>query len=326
MRGRNLFLGVSGVCALLGSALASAQSTVRFSEIHYDNAGTDAGEAIEISGPAGLDVTGWQVLLYNGSNGAVYDTKTLSGAFPATCDTRGVLVINYPANGIQNGSPDAMALVDAAGAVIEYLSYEGPMAAVGGPANGLTSVDIGAFENGTGPLGESLARNSDGAWNTSAAATFGTCNDNGGTTPPAVVATVSVVPAAATLTVGGTLSPNATAFDASNQPVSATFSWSSSAPSIAVVSSSGVITALGEGDAVISATSANGVAGSMTVHVALVTTPPADLRISEIHYDNAGTDAGEAIEIEGPAGADPGEAEEAFDLDPVVDADQRGMP
>jgi hypothetical protein len=62
----------------------------------------DAGEAIEISGPAGTDVTGWQVVLYNGTGGASYDTKTLSGAFPVTCTTRGVIVINYPTNGIQN--------------------------------------------------------------------------------------------------------------------------------------------------------------------------------------------------------------------------------
>src|SRR5215475_1846861 len=68
---------------------------VRFAEIHYDNVGTDTGEAIEVSGPAGMDVTGWQVILYNGNGGASYDTKTLSGAFPATCGTRGVMVITY---------------------------------------------------------------------------------------------------------------------------------------------------------------------------------------------------------------------------------------
>ena len=33
----------------------------RFSEIHYDNTGADVGEAIEISGPAGTDVTGWKI-------------------------------------------------------------------------------------------------------------------------------------------------------------------------------------------------------------------------------------------------------------------------
>ena len=300
-----MFLGVLGVCALFASALAGAQDAVRFSEIHYDNVGTDAAEAIEVSGPAGLDVTGWQVLLYNGSNGALYDTKTLSGPIPASCSSRGVVVINYPANGIQNGSPDAMALVNAGGAVIEYLSYEGTMAAVGGAADGLTSMDIGVQEPGTGPVGESLARQADGSWNSSAAATFGACNDDGDTTPPAAVATVSVAPASATVNVGATLSLAASAFDAGSQPIAnVAFTWSSSAGGIATVSASGVATGVAEGDAVITATAPNGVAGSMNLHVNPVTTPPSAVHVSEIHYDNAGTDVGEAIEIEGPVGTD----------------------
>ena len=122
----------------------SALPDIRFAELHYDNTGTDAGEAIEVSGPAGADVTGWQVVLYNGTGGASYNTQTLSGTIPATCGARGVLVINYPSNGIQNGSPDGMALIDAAGAVVEFLSYEGVFAATNGPALGLTSTDIGA--------------------------------------------------------------------------------------------------------------------------------------------------------------------------------------
>src|SRR5438046_1080259 len=69
----------------------SAPPDIRFAELHYDNTGTDVGEAIEVSGPAGVDVTGWQVVLYNGNGGASYDTKTLSGAFPATCSARGVM-------------------------------------------------------------------------------------------------------------------------------------------------------------------------------------------------------------------------------------------
>ena len=85
---------------------AVTMPAIRFAEIHYDNVGTDTGEAIEVSGPAGADVPGWQVVLYNGNGGASYDTKTLSGTIPATCGARGVLVINYPANGIQNGSLD----------------------------------------------------------------------------------------------------------------------------------------------------------------------------------------------------------------------------
>jgi hypothetical protein len=115
---------------------ALALPAVRISELHYDNTGTDVGEAIEVSGPAGTDLSGWTMVLYNGSGGAVYDTDPLPTPIPATCGDRGVVVLNYPTNGIQNGSPDGMALVDASGAVVELLSYEGTFTAVGGPANG----------------------------------------------------------------------------------------------------------------------------------------------------------------------------------------------
>src|SRR3990172_7939898 len=94
---------------------------VRISEIHYDNAGADAGEAVEISGPAGTDVTGWRLIPYNGNGGASYTpTVTFSGAIPATCGARGVLVGAIA--GLQNGAPDGIALVNAANQVIEFLS------------------------------------------------------------------------------------------------------------------------------------------------------------------------------------------------------------
>src|SRR5688572_4971428 len=80
---------------------AAAIPSVRISEIHYDNVGTDAGESIEISGPAGMDVTGYQIVLYNGNGGASYNTQTLTGTIPATCGARGVIVVTYPVNGIQ---------------------------------------------------------------------------------------------------------------------------------------------------------------------------------------------------------------------------------
>ncbi|MDP3910830.1 MAG: hypothetical protein Q8Q14_10620, partial [Gemmatimonadales bacterium] len=141
----------------LGFSIATLPS-VRISEIHYDNTGTDAGEAIEVSGPAGTNLTGWTIVLYNGATGAVYDTDALPTLIPATCGDRGVVVLNYPVNGIQNGAPDGIALVDGGGAVVEFLSYEGTFAAVGGPADGLTSTDIGVAQGSATPLGSSLER------------------------------------------------------------------------------------------------------------------------------------------------------------------------
>lgn len=164
---------------------------VRISEIHYDNTGTDADERIEISGPAGTSVEGWKVYLYNGSGGVVYEspapTKTLTGVIPATCDTRGVIVLDYPINGIQNGAPDGIALVDASGHVVEFLSYEGSFTATNGPASGLTSTDIGASQGGSEPLGSSLQRSGSNVWTaTLGTNTFGACNDADETPPPPV--------------------------------------------------------------------------------------------------------------------------------------------
>jgi DNA/RNA endonuclease G (NUC1) len=277
---------------------------VRFAEIHYDNTGTDVGEAIEVSGPAGMDVTGWQVVLYNGTGGAAYGTTPpLSGAFPATCTTRGVMVINYPSNGIQNGSPDGMALVDAGGTVVEFLSYEGTFAATNGPALGLTSTDIGVAELGTEPAGMSLQRNGGGTWSGPVASTFGACNDDQEQPPPAEVASVTVAPASLTVTQGGIGTFTAAALDAASQPVpGVTFTWSSSAPTVATVNANGVATAVAPGDATITATAPNGVAGSAALHVDAPNSGLPVTRFSEIHYDNVGTDVGEAIEIEGPAG------------------------
>lgn len=152
---------------------------VRISEIHYDNNGTDTGEAIEVAGPAGTDLTGWSVALYNGSTGEEYTTTALSGTLPATCGDMGVTVLNYPTNGIQNGSPDGIALVDASGAVVEFLSYEGDFEAAEGPAAGMTSTDVGVAESSSTPAGYSLQRTSASAWNAPAESSFGSCNEDG---------------------------------------------------------------------------------------------------------------------------------------------------
>ncbi|HZI61163.1 MAG TPA: hypothetical protein VFD62_10640, partial [Pyrinomonadaceae bacterium] len=160
---------------------AHAAISVFINEIHYDNTGTDAGEAIEVAGPAGTNLSGWSIVLYNGAGGAPYDTRLLSGTIPDQAGGFGTLHFTYPVNGIQNGSPDGIALVNGT-TVIQFLSYEGTFTAVGGPANGMLSVDIGVSENGSEPLGQSLRLTGTGqvyedfTWNAPAAATFGAIN------------------------------------------------------------------------------------------------------------------------------------------------------
>lgn len=136
-------------------------------EIHYDNASTDAGEAIEIAAPAGTNLTGWKLVLYSVSTGEtlgeVYNTRNLSGIVPDQDDGYGTLSFAYPVNGIQNGPTDGIALVDPDGNVVQFLSYEGSFTAADGPAAGLTSTDIGVSEGGSSPLGFSLQLTGSGA-------------------------------------------------------------------------------------------------------------------------------------------------------------------
>ena len=137
-------------------------TSVFINEIHYDNASTDSGEAIEIIGPAGTDLNGWTIVLYNGNNGTTYDTRALSGVLSDLGTGFGTFVLEYPSNGIQNGAPDGIALVNATGAVVQFLSYEGTFAAVGGPADGMTSTDIGVSETNSKVVGSSLQLIGDG--------------------------------------------------------------------------------------------------------------------------------------------------------------------
>ncbi|MDJ0737662.1 MAG: endonuclease/exonuclease/phosphatase family protein [Nostocaceae cyanobacterium] len=129
---------------------------VFINEFHYDNSGSDTGEFIEIAGSAGTDLTGWSLVLYNGSNNSVYNTQTLSSTIPDLGSGFGTVVVNYPTDGIQNGSPDGIALVDNNGSVVQFLSYEGSFTAIDGAAAGLTSIDIGVSESSSTPVGFSL--------------------------------------------------------------------------------------------------------------------------------------------------------------------------
>jgi predicted extracellular nuclease len=149
------FLIMALVLLLALSGIALAQSTPVFiNEIHYDNTGGDTDEAVEIAGSADTDLSGWSLVLYNGNGGTVYDTIPLSGLIPDQQDGFGTL--SFAASGLQNGSPDGLALVDAGNNVVQFLSYEGTFTAVGGPADGLTSADIGVAEPSDTPVGQSL--------------------------------------------------------------------------------------------------------------------------------------------------------------------------
>jgi len=190
-----LALPLSATTLLVGpaSAVPSPTPAVFVNETHYDNAGTDAGEFVEIANPTGRDLTGWSVVLYNGGSkpdaAIVDDTDPLAGTAPFQ-------VVQYASNGIQNGPPDGVALVDRTGALVQFLSYEGKLTAGSGPAAGRTSTDIGVRQT-EAPVGRSLQLTGSGAtygdfsWIDTATATPGKPNagqtfdgGTGGEQPP----------------------------------------------------------------------------------------------------------------------------------------------
>lgn len=183
---------LAAMAAIGVSASAEAATPVFINEIHYDNAGSDSGEAVEIAGPAGTNLSGWKIVPYNGSGGASYTPLcNLNGSIPN--QNNGFGSVSCAIAGLQNGAPDGIALVDAGNAVVQFLSYEGTFTASNGPANGMASVDIGVLESGSGAAGQSLQLKGSGshyqdfAWAAESAASFGNINAGqtfGGVTPP----------------------------------------------------------------------------------------------------------------------------------------------
>jgi len=211
---RSAALGAALACLAVVPALpaqAAPPTTPFLSEIHYDNDGVDTGEFVEVQLPAGTSSAGLSVVLYNGGTGAPYDTDAVPAA-TAPADAPAAVVVGYPANGLQNGAPDGVALVRGT-EVLEFLSYEGVMTATSGPAAGRTSTDIGVTEAGTEPVGQSLSRTYSPAtdalaWAGPATATRGTVNAAGSTTPPP--APVEVCDLAPTAEIGAVQGSGAT--------------------------------------------------------------------------------------------------------------------
>ncbi|GAA1533070.1 ExeM/NucH family extracellular endonuclease [Nocardioides humi] len=189
-------LAVSGLTAL-SAAPAHAVAGVFISEFHYDDStpgdSGGVGEFVEVTAPAGTDLTGWTVQLVNGSNNSVYRTDGFSATIADQADGWGTVVVGYPpttSGTVQNGSPDGIALIDAGGSVVEFISYEGEMTAMlGTPAVSVSSVDTLVSETNSTPGTDSLQRLVDGTWAGPAAHTRGVPNGYGDVTSQPLAAT-----------------------------------------------------------------------------------------------------------------------------------------
>jgi PKD repeat protein/endonuclease I len=370
-------------------------TVVWINEFHYDNDGTDTGELVEVCGTAGTSLAGWSVVGYNGSGGAVYLTVNLSGTLPNQLSGFGTASFAFA--GMQNGSPDGLALVNASGQVVQFLSYEGTFTAVGGAANGLVSTDIGVSQTGTSAVGWTLQLTGSGTtysaftWQPAAAGTPGLVNTGQafGSVPPPNVAPVAQAngPYAAltaqsiafssagstdsdgtitawswnfgdgatsttanpshayaaagsytaTLTVTDDdgaqhsdtapvtiTAPNVAPVAQANGPYSGTTGANIAFSSAGSSDSDGTINAwlwnFGDGQtstaanpthsyttagsytATLTVTDDDGAQHADTAPVTVTAPALANVWINEFHYDNAGTDSGELVELAGPAG------------------------
>ncbi len=116
-----------------------SQTGLSINEVDYDQPATDTAEFIELynSSLNAIDLGGYSIVLVNGNNTTPYDTIALPsqllnpGSYFVICGSMNFvpnsnLVLSVPSNIIQNGSPDAIAIVDnVSSAIIDVVSYEG---------------------------------------------------------------------------------------------------------------------------------------------------------------------------------------------------------
>ncbi len=111
------------------------------SEISYD--GNGSSDFVEIAVEAGTDMSGYSIYSYK-TNGKVDDGPLSLGSVQSSAEGKDVYVVD-DGQGLGNIKfHGAVALVDGEGNVVQFISFEGnTVTATEGPADGLTSTDIG---------------------------------------------------------------------------------------------------------------------------------------------------------------------------------------
>ena len=134
---------------------------VRLNEIHYDNAGADIAEFIEIRAETGLNIRSFSLEFYDGASGALYGDAVLLRALPVSSDG----VYDYYVIDAAGLADDigGVALVNGV-EVIDAIAYEGSFTASDGTASGVDFEDIGVAQDPNTALGQSLQRQEDGSW------------------------------------------------------------------------------------------------------------------------------------------------------------------
>ncbi|MGO4820742.1 MULTISPECIES: endonuclease [unclassified Flavobacterium] len=291
-----------------------ATSVVFMNEIHYDNNGADVGEGVEIAGTAGTDLTGWSIIPYNGNGGASYTpVGNLTGTIPNQSNGFGTVFVGI--SGLQNGAPDGLALVNNLGNVVQFLSYEGSFIATNGPANGMTSTDIGVSQTGTEAAGLSLqlvgtgTEYSNFTWQAATPSTYGTINSG-----QSFANTTVPLSAPANLTASNTTQTKtelsweaataAVSYEIYNGTTLATTTTATTYTVTGLTASTSYTFTVKAVDADDNTSEASNAVAVTTLSNSTTPAPAGSVFINEIHYDNAGSDIGEGVEIAGLAGTD----------------------
>ncbi len=160
------------------------QPNAWINEFHYDNPGTDVNEGVEvvIENADLYSLSDFAVSLYNGNGGGVYGSATLDQFTEGSTVNGFTFYYYYFSSGIQNG-PDGLALSYQDNLISgQFISYEGSFTATEGPADGVTSTDIGVQEPGDDgtslQLGGTGRLYGDFAWQSPLTATLGNININ----------------------------------------------------------------------------------------------------------------------------------------------------
>lgn len=142
-------------------------------EFDYDQPGTDSAEFIELYNSSSniIDLSGYSILFINGNGNSFYDTILLPSfnlnpnSFFVICGSYNFvpncnMILNVPSNIIQNGSPDALAIIaNGSSSIVDAVSYEGTVGApyyetAGVPAPSESDSSLSNFQG--------LSRNPDG--------------------------------------------------------------------------------------------------------------------------------------------------------------------
>ncbi len=275
-------------CSCAGTTVGSCSIGAYISEFAYDCDTGDANEVIEVAVPNSYtgSLADLQVDLYNGSNSLVYNTITLDN-FTAGTNDGTVTYYTWAGSGssIQNGGPDGLAL-SYQGAACEFLTYEGTITALDGPAVGQMSIDVGVNQTNSTTCDETIQLFG-GTW-INACATVGDVNSN---------AACLIDCPTLMLNIGDSCDDMDASTD--NDTVQADCTCAGT-PNPCFPNN------VGDPCDDMNANTINDmIQADCSCAGTIVGACPTGAFISEFHYDNVGTDVGEFIEIAIPNGGDP---------------------